>query len=400
MPPISNTDIQEGGRSVRQEPRGRRLRVLLVDDDPVDVKYLRLLSNDMRGFRPEFVVADQPERVADLLKEGPVDLALVDFWLGSVSAVDIIEELAARRSIPTVVLTGLDVIDIRESGYRAGALGFLSKHHLSAEALESVISSVLRLHAVERLRRFERFDHDDMAASLEGWLTSIQARLHAIEHSLEPETTGLPDARGDRSAPAVETRRVRADISFLRREIGFGLPLLHDSASDPVPELSRFDLAEAVRDAAGEFVDDESADARAIVLDEVPAPVVIESDRTVVTDLLAYLIKATSDERRGRATIRIGVGAEDGDAFVVLSEGRRMTPSESSAWLKQAKQLGPTVDSGSGARGRHFQFAANTAVRLGGVLDVDGPEEGGSVMVVLPTRFRQGSSKTEPSAMN
>ena len=224
----------------------------------------------------------------------------------------------------------------------------------------------------------------------------MHVRLHDMERSLDPATAGTADGGNEGALPAIAAHRLRMEISYLRREIAFGLPLLRDGRDEPDLDLSSFDLVEAVRNAAGEFID--SGDlAPAIDLDETPVPIPIESDRAMVTDLIAYLIKTASDELRGPGVIRISVGFEDKDAFVVLSQGRSITLPESSAWLRQSRQFSHAGEPSTGAMGQRLQFAANAAMRLGGAFDVDGPEKARKLMVALPTRLPQRAPNVGPS---
>ena len=374
MRPFSNMDSSGDGRAAWQNDRVRQIRVLLVDDDPVDAKYVQLLSRDMQSFQAGFVVAHNPDMVADLLEEQPFDLALVDFWLGTMPAIPIIQALSARHAIPTVVLTGLDVTDIRETGFEAGALGFLSKHHLSTQALESVVASVLRLHDVEREqeKRLESFGgHGLMMKPMTDWLASVHARLHNLERALTPVGGG----QGTFSQAANE-------IAFLRREIASGLLLLDPAGPGPL-EIVRFDFAAV---AAGALHDLVGADeVPPLAFEEPLAPVWVESDRVVVSDLVAYLVKAAHDECRQAMSLRVGT---EGDNAVLVLAPKRAGASEGGAWLA-SRAAGTPVDPGFGIGRPRLNLAAKTAERLGGLLRIGGAPGAGTTVLSLPIRALQ-----------
>jgi len=248
-------------------------------------------------------------------------------------AIPIIQALSARHAIPTVVLTGLDVTDIRETGFEAGALGFLSKHHLSTQALESVVASVLRLHDVEREqeKRMESFGgHGTMMKPMTDWLASVHARLHSLERALAPAA----------DAPA-KTRHAAGEIAFLRREVASGLLLL-DRDGPSALDIARFDLAAVVTGALDELAG--TGETSAPVFEKPLAPVWLESDRALVGDLVAYLVKAAQDE--GRESLTLRVGAEGDNVVFVLALGRTGA-REGGAWLA-SRAAGTPVDSGFG----------------------------------------------------
>lgn len=386
MRPFSNIDSTDDGRAPWQNDRVRQIRVLLVDDDPVDAKYVQLLSRDMQSFQAGFVVAHNPDMVADLLEERPFDLALVDFWLGTMPAIPIIQALSARHAIPTVVLTGLDVTDIRETGFEAGALGFLSKHHLSTQALESVVASVLRLHDVEREqeKRLETFGgHGAMMKPMTDWLASVHGRLHSLERAL----ASGPDA------PA-KTRHAVGEIAFLRREVASGLLLLDRDGAAPL-DIARFDLAAVVEGALQDLAG--TGELPAPAFEKPLVPVWLESDRLLVADLVAQLVKLAQDEVRGALTLR--VSAEGENVVFVLAQGRAGA-REGGAWLA-SRAAGTSVDPGFGLGRPRLNLAAKAAEQLGGLLRLGGVPGSSTIVLSLPARILQrGTPEGSRPGMN
>ena len=58
-----------------------------------------------------------------------------------------VHQFARAFDIPSVLLTGLDDLDIRRVAFTAGVDAFLSKEDLSTQAVEGVTLAVLRNHA-------------------------------------------------------------------------------------------------------------------------------------------------------------------------------------------------------------------------------------------------------------
>ena len=105
----------------------KRLRVLVVDDDPVVCETMRFV---LRG--SGFVVAvvtEARQALARALDFQP-DVALVDGYLDGMTGVDVVRALrgeAASRAIRIVALSGATERTLLEDMCRAGADAFLTK---------------------------------------------------------------------------------------------------------------------------------------------------------------------------------------------------------------------------------------------------------------------------------
>ncbi len=115
------------------------LRALIVDDDIGFLATARLLLE--RGGLEVVGVASTGSEALRLNQEQNPDVILVDINLGQESGLDLTERLTeATPSPPPVVLVSLyaeeDVIDLLEA---SSARGFVSKAHLSAEAIIEII---------------------------------------------------------------------------------------------------------------------------------------------------------------------------------------------------------------------------------------------------------------------
>lgn len=84
------------------------LRILLIEDSWIVAQsYAALLDNlGAEVLGPVVTVAE----ALRLIKDGPIDVALVDMELQGELAFEVVDELALRE-IPAVVVTGLDVAE-------------------------------------------------------------------------------------------------------------------------------------------------------------------------------------------------------------------------------------------------------------------------------------------------
>jgi CheY-like chemotaxis protein len=120
--------------------------VLIVDDNArFRVRARRLL--EASGYT---VVAEAPDGAAALEAAGRLrpDVVLLDLVLPDMSGLSVAERLTAGPDPPAVVLTSThDAADFGERIARCGALGFVPKGELSAEALSGLLPEAWRRRA-------------------------------------------------------------------------------------------------------------------------------------------------------------------------------------------------------------------------------------------------------------
>lgn len=102
------------------DPDAEPLRVLLVEDNPVDAHLAcSLLESD---HAPSILLrrADTVREMLTVLDSGPTDVVLLDLFLPDANGLEAVEQLRALRSDPAiVVLTAHDGLGLR--AVRAGA---------------------------------------------------------------------------------------------------------------------------------------------------------------------------------------------------------------------------------------------------------------------------------------
>ena len=130
------------------------LRLLVVDDDR---DYARLVSEFLHLSEAwpdaQVDVATTYEDGLRALTADRLDVAFVDYRLGSRDGLELLREAReARVAPPIIVLTGQGDEAVAVEAMRAGAADYLSKAHLSVELLERTIHHALALRERERQR--------------------------------------------------------------------------------------------------------------------------------------------------------------------------------------------------------------------------------------------------------
>jgi len=131
------------------------IRVLVVDDDlahaEMVVQFLRLTE---AWSDAGIDTAPTYDQALDALTTKTYDVAFFDYWLGSRDGLSLLREIRTRGIwTPVIVLTSRGAEDVAVEAMKAGAADYLSKAHLSVEALERTVRYALALRAEEQHRQ-------------------------------------------------------------------------------------------------------------------------------------------------------------------------------------------------------------------------------------------------------
>lgn len=118
---------------------GRPLKVLHVDDDPMN---LRVVQEILGAFGHQAVMACSGGEALDRLAVEPFDVVLLDIHMPGMTGIEVIERLRAtdgpQRSVPVIALTA-DVYSRRPAEYLAlGFNDFVSKPILVSGLMASI----------------------------------------------------------------------------------------------------------------------------------------------------------------------------------------------------------------------------------------------------------------------
>jgi two-component system, response regulator len=127
----------------------KELKVMLVEDNPEDVAFTKIILRKAGLDRSLLVALDGKEAIGTLasLKENESripDLILLDINLPDISGIDLLTELKLDHKlsrIPVVMLTGSNVDDDIQKSYDLGASTYLVKP-ISKDALMLVIENL------------------------------------------------------------------------------------------------------------------------------------------------------------------------------------------------------------------------------------------------------------------
>jgi class 3 adenylate cyclase len=147
----------------------QKLRILVVDDNPQNVKLLEQL---LRGSGYEPVSALSGREALDKMAKSKPDLVLLDVVMPQMSGYEVCRAIRADPStalLPVVMVTALDPGEERVKGIEAGADDFLSKPINQPELLARV-KSLLRIRALHG-------KVEEQARQLAEWNVRLEERV-------------------------------------------------------------------------------------------------------------------------------------------------------------------------------------------------------------------------------
>jgi two-component system phosphate regulon response regulator PhoB len=120
--------------------RGRRLRVLVVEDDHATSQMMRLRL-EVDGFEAE--VAENGERALRAIDSFSPDIAICDVHLTGISGLEVCRRLRAGigpyRHLPVILLTGLDEDAELRSVLALGDMAYMKKPFVAGQLRNQIL---------------------------------------------------------------------------------------------------------------------------------------------------------------------------------------------------------------------------------------------------------------------
>jgi signal transduction histidine kinase len=164
--------------------RTRILRILLVEDNAGDARLIRELLRD-GSIRFELIHVERLEQAQQVLRDGAVDVILLDLSLPDARGLETVERmLAAASETPILVLTGLDDEEAAVNAVQAGAQDYLVKGQVDEVGLVRSIRYGLERKRLE-LERTRLLTNEQEARTLAE--AAVRARdevLRVVAHDL------------------------------------------------------------------------------------------------------------------------------------------------------------------------------------------------------------------------
>ena len=121
-------------------------KVLIVDDDVAVTNYFMVFLMQTEVFEP--TVVNDSRKVMRLLEQEDFDVIMLDLDMPNVSGMEILDMMRSRKiSVPVVILTGVNDVDLAVKSMKRGAFDYLTKP-VDDEYLLEVLDNAIEHGAV------------------------------------------------------------------------------------------------------------------------------------------------------------------------------------------------------------------------------------------------------------
>jgi diguanylate cyclase (GGDEF)-like protein/PAS domain S-box-containing protein len=133
----------------------QRISILIVDDDTEDISIIGdMLREGMGDQLGRVESARSFSEAMGLIKDGGIDICLLDYRLGNTDGIELIRTINTMRiELPIVVLTAYGDEDVAVAAMKAGAIDYIPKRKLSTELLCHAVRYAIELKRAETLRQ-------------------------------------------------------------------------------------------------------------------------------------------------------------------------------------------------------------------------------------------------------
>jgi signal transduction histidine kinase/HPt (histidine-containing phosphotransfer) domain-containing protein len=295
------------------------IRLLLIEDNPVDVRLVRSRLADSHGVRFEIESVHRLDHGLERLRASRFDLVLLDLSLPDSAGSETIAHLHREApQIPIVALTAFNNQDIIDVAVKDGAEDYLVKGTFRTDLLVRAI-----LYAIDRKRL-----RGDLELARDSAVEAARLRTEFLANMSHEIRTPLNDVIGmtrmlvDTSLSSDQREMIeiaRSSAETLLRIVDDILDFLKISAGKTTLDEADFDLGLVVEGALSLF--NEPASAKGIELDcmiDGDAPTRLRGDagrlRQILSNLVGNAVKFTA---KGAVTVRVGFVSESKNETVL-----------------------------------------------------------------------------------
>ena len=207
-------NASEGAVQTRRRPRqtiGGRTRVLVVDDDPQTLIYVREALSEA-GFTP--IVTADPEDVEQLMQTERPHLVLLDLVLPETDGIELMENLPVLSEVPVIFISHYGRDELVARALEAGADDYIVKPFSPTELVARIHTALRRQAGPEPEAPTEPYRYGDLIINYEErrvYLAGNQVHLTDLEYRFLLELS-------------VNAGRVLTHDHLLRRVWGPGHP--------------------------------------------------------------------------------------------------------------------------------------------------------------------------------
>lgn len=356
--------------SARQfcEASGMTRRILIVDDDPRNVK---LLFSMLAPFGAELVTADGGRAALVLIGDKPPDLVLLDLEMPGVDGIEVLTHLRAGDGahVPVIVVTAHAAREQRLAALDAGADEFLEKPidrailHARVRTLLALKSSrdeLAQRHASLMTLRSEQRE------MLEFIVHDLRTPLMVVQNSLTYAGEALTSDPKESLAALEDASEAIARVTDLVTDV---LSVSRLEQPEMAIERSRMELDPLIRQLVERY--GRKARAGRIELASDIAHVVLSADAALLRRVLENLLDNSLRHTPPDGRLGVAVSTDGSNVRIAISNsGPPVLPSERKSIFEKFSR-GTAPGSRPGAIGLGLYFCRRVVEAHGGEIHVE-----------------------------
>ncbi|CAO3458973.1 response regulator [Azospirillum largimobile] len=235
---------------------GDKPRILIVDDEPINLKVMADLLRDSYGL---IVAKDGPQALARLAGDPLPDLILLDVMMPGMDGVEVcrrLKEDARTRDLPVIFITAMGQVHDETRGFEVGAVDYITKPISPPVVLARVRTHIALREAKRALANQNRQLEDRVAERTRDLLRAQDATIRAMASLAETRDneTGNHIRRTQNYVLALALHLSR-DPRYAGQLDEETIELLYKSA--PLHDVGKVGIPDSILLKPGKLTDDE-----------------------------------------------------------------------------------------------------------------------------------------------
>lgn len=375
-------------KSAIRNPNSDIVRVLLIEDNPGDVRLIRQMLAEYKGTRIALEHADGLQVGLDRLAAGGIDAVLLDLLLPESRGLDTFHRVRAEaRGVPVVVLSGLDDERLGIQAVEEGAQDYLVKGEVDSNPLVRAIR-----HAIERQRMLEEAEQQTQELRAKETLEKANEELKRLNqmksdfisiasHELRTPLTSIKNAvdlLANGKAGALNETQERfvamaaRNIGRLANIVNGLLDLSKIEAGKVEFRFSQVDLSSVIEHVIGTFKPQADAKSLRLEMDCTEGLPRVYADPERIEQVLCNLVSnALESTPEGGRIVLAAQGVQGAVEVSVVDSGIGISPYEQKRIFDRFFQAGDSLTRTSKGTGLGLSIAKQLIEAHAGKMSVE-----------------------------
>ncbi|MBW7887413.1 MAG: response regulator [Bacteroidetes bacterium] len=162
------------------------LRILIIDDETA---FSNLLKMDLETSDAYKVTTEESgEAGIEKLKDENFDIILLDYHLGSMTGLQVLEWMnSEKKETPVIMLTAAGTEEVAVNAMKLGAYDYARKERLELEHLPVLINGVYERYLFRldtKKRELEKIEKEKQQAAMQMFQTTVRTIAHHVNNAL------------------------------------------------------------------------------------------------------------------------------------------------------------------------------------------------------------------------